>query len=70
MTSMTDMIYITNITVFSQRTTVTKLFFRIFFFFDFVKKCLCNQLNVTDKNYETEMAYITGKDDGYRYIQS
>ena len=36
----------------------------------FVKKCLCNQLNVTDKNYETKMAYITGKDDGYRYIQS
>ena len=27
----------------------------------FVKKCLCNQLNVTDKNYETKMAYITFK---------
>ena len=27
----------------------------------FVEKCLCNQLNVTDKNYETKMAYITVK---------
>ena len=30
MTNMTDMIYITNITVFSHRTTVTKLFLEIY----------------------------------------
>ena len=43
MTSMTDMIYITNITVFSQRTTVTKLFFRKKKDFDFVKNvCAIN----------------------------
>lgn len=61
---MTDMIYITNMTVFFYRTTVT-IFFQKYTIPNmqscFVKKCLCNQLNVTDKNYETKMAYITFK---------
>ena len=61
---MTDMIYITNMTViflqdycnyFFQKYTIPNMQSC------FVKKCLCNQLNVTDKNYETKMAYITFK---------
>lgn len=59
---MTDMIYITNMTVFSHRTTVTKVFLEIYnpkYAIMLCEKKLCNKLNVIDKNYETEMAYIT-----------
>ena len=33
-----------------------------------MERWLCNQLDVTDKNCETEMAYITGTADEYIHI--